>query len=85
MYGLRNAHQMLWKYLDRMQKYTLKRNSKRFLRRQNSTSGSNFDNCHLSGTFLRIILQKNFLKIAQRAAELYAIQLFLYLHLNQHC
>jgi len=61
-----------------------KRNSKRALWWRNSTSGSNFDKCHLSGTFLYMILQ-NFKKITQRAAELYAIQLFLYVPLNLHC
>jgi len=50
----------------------------------NFAVGSNFDKCHLSGTFLSMILQ-NFKKIAQRAAELYAIQLSLYLPLNLHC
>jgi len=63
-----------------------KRNSKRALWRRNSTSGSNFDKCHRSGTFLCMILQ-NFKKIAQRAAELYkpTIHLFLYLPTNLHC
>jgi len=60
-----------------------KRNSKRALWRRNSTFGFSYDKCHLSGTFLYMILL-NFKKIAQRAAELYAIQLFLYLHCQRH-
>jgi len=55
-----------------------KRSLKRALWQRNVTSGFNFDKCHFSGTLLFMILQ-NFKKIAQRAAELYAIQLFLYL------
>jgi len=39
----------------------LRRNSKRALWRRNSTSGSSSDKCHLSGTFLYMILQ-NFQK-----------------------
>jgi len=42
------------------------------------------DKCHLLGTFLCMI-QQNFKKIAQCAAELCAILLFLYLPLNLHC
>jgi len=61
-----------------------KQNLKRALWRRNSTSGSNCDKCHLSLNFLRMIL-RTFKKIAQRAAELYAIQLFLHLLLNLHC
>jgi len=52
-----------------------KRNSKPALRRRNSTSDSNFDNRHPSGTLLRIILQ-HFKKIAQRTAELLQFNFF---------
>jgi len=53
-----------------------KRNSKPTLWRQNSISGFNFDNCHLSGTLLCIIVQ-NSKKIAQRTAELLRFNLSL--------
>jgi len=61
-----------------------KRNSKWTFWRRNSSSAFNFDKCHLSGTFLCMIRQ-NFTKITQLTAELYVVQLFLYLPLNLHC
>jgi len=51
---------------------------------QNSTSSFNFDECHFLRTFLFMIVH-NFKKITERAAELCAIQLFLYPSLNLHC
>jgi len=61
-----------------------KRNLKRAIWRRTADSGFNFHKRHLSETFLHMILQ-NFKEIAQHAAELYAIPLFLYLPLNLHC
>jgi len=80
-----HIYQISWKYLDWGKDMRRKRNSKRAIWRCNSTSGFKFDKCRRPylETFLCMILQ-NFKKTAQRAAELHAILLFLYLSLNLH-
>jgi len=61
-----------------------KQNPKKALWRQNSTSGSNFDNCHPLGTFLCIIIH-NFFKNCSMHSWVIAIQLFLHMPLNLRC
>jgi len=67
-----------------------KLNSKRARWRRNSAIGSSCDNCHPSGTFLRIIVL-NFKKIARLSyckipiSLLMSVQLFLCILLNIHC
>jgi len=84
-----HTHQIPWKYLDRGQRYGPK---------NEICNGPSGDGILLAVSILKSVtsvtfrgpsflcmIVQNFKKMTQRAAELYAILLFLYLHLNLLC